>query len=207
MTPAPGGTRDRVLTVPNALSVLRLVLIPVFVWLLLFTQSYGWAVGVLMFTGASDWLDGKLARVLDQSSRLGELLDPAVDRLFMVVVPVTFAVAGLVPWWVIAILLIRDGLLAAMLPVLRSRGLSALPVTYIGKAATFALMSGFPLILLGQFDTLASRVVGDMGWGFLIWGLGMYVWSFVLYAIQFTMVVRRLPRVNGAAAAAGEHRP
>lgn len=191
-----GDTRDRVLTVPNVLSVVRLVLIGVFVYLLLVAHSYGWAVAVLIASGASDWADGKIARLMNQSSRLGELLDPAVDRLYMVVIPVAFAMAGLIPWWVIAVLIARDGLLAAMLPVLRSRGLSALPVTYIGKAATFALMTAFPLILLGQWDALWSRVLGACGWGFLIWGIGMYLWSFVLYLIQLGMVVRRMPKVS-----------
>ena len=195
MNAAPGDTRDRVLTVPNVLSVLRLVLIGVFVYLLLVSRSYGWATAVLMLSGASDWADGKIARLLDQYSRLGELLDPAVDRLYMVVVPVSMAIAGMVPWWIIAVLLARDGLLAAMLPVLRGRGLTALPVTYIGKAATFALMSAFPLILLGQWDALWSRVVGACGWGFLIWGIYLYLWSFVLYLIQLGLVVRRLPKV------------
>lgn len=198
MTPAPGGTRDRVLTVPNVLSAIRLLLIPVFVYLLLGTESQVaslWAVGILMFSGASDWLDGKIARSFaDQSSRLGELLDPAVDRLYMIAVPLSLGLAGIVPWWVIAILIVRDGLLAAMLPLLRSRGLTALPVTYIGKAATFALMSGFPLILVGQWDAAWANVLGVCGWGFLIWGIYMYVWSFVLYVIQLTMVIRRLPR-------------
>jgi CDP-diacylglycerol--glycerol-3-phosphate 3-phosphatidyltransferase len=198
MTPAPGDTRDRVLTVPNALSVLRLLLIGVFVYLLLGTHAYGWAVAVLMFSGASDWADGKIARVMNQSSRLGELLDPAVDRLYMLIVPISFALAGLVPWWIIAVLIARDAMLAAMLPVLRSRGLSALPVTYVGKAATFALMTAFPLILLGQWDALWSRVIGACGWAFLLWGVGMYLWAFVLYVIQLVMVVRQLPRVPKA---------
>jgi CDP-diacylglycerol--glycerol-3-phosphate 3-phosphatidyltransferase len=197
MTP-PGAPTDRVLTVPNVLSAARLVLIVVFVYLLLGTHAYGWAVAVLMISGASDWLDGKLARLLNQYTRLGELLDPAVDRLYMVVVPISFAIAGLVPWWIIVVLIVRDGLLAAMLPVLRSRGLSALPVTYIGKAATFALMSAFPLILLGQWDALWSRVIGDIGWAFLIWGIGMYLWAFVLYVIQLVLVVRELPRIQKA---------
>jgi cardiolipin synthase len=205
MTPAPGGTRDRVLTVPNVLSMVRLILIPVFVYLLLGTDrqvAYVWAVGILLFSGASDWLDGKIARSFkDQSSRLGELLDPAVDRLYMIAVPISFGLAGIVPWWVIAVLIVRDGLLVAMLPALRSRGLTALPVTYIGKAATFALMSGFPLILLGApvatETALWGRVIGALGWGFLIWGVYMYVWAFVLYVIQLTMVVRQLPKVPG----------
>jgi CDP-diacylglycerol--glycerol-3-phosphate 3-phosphatidyltransferase len=187
---------DRVLTIPNALSAIRLVLIPVFIYLLLVRHSEGWAVAILMFSGASDWADGKIARSLNQSSRLGVLLDPAVDRLYMVAVPVTMAVRGIVPWWLVITLLVRDALLAAMLPLLRSRGLSALPVSYVGKAATFALMSGFPLVLLGQWPALWSRVVGAFGWGFVLWGMYMYLWAFVLYVVQITLVVRRMPKLD-----------
>ncbi|HVQ48401.1 MAG TPA: CDP-alcohol phosphatidyltransferase family protein [Mycobacterium sp.] len=195
MAGAAGDVRDRVLTVPNALSVLRLLLVPVFLYLLLVIDARGWAVGVLMFSGFSDWADGKIARlVANQSSRLGELLDPAVDRIYMVTVPVALAIYGAVPWWIVFTLLGRDVVLAATLPVLRNRGLTALPVTYIGKAATFALMSGFPLILLGQWDALWSRVVLACGWAFLIWGMAMYLWSAVLYLIQVVMVVRQLPK-------------
>jgi cardiolipin synthase (CMP-forming) len=195
MAGAAGDVRDRVLTVPNALSVLRLVLVPVFLYLLLVIDARGWAVGVLMFSGFSDWADGKIARlVANQSSRLGELLDPAVDRIYMVTVPVALAIYGAVPWWIVVTLLGRDIVLAATLPLLRSRGLTALPVTYIGKAATFALMSGFPLILLGQWDALWSRVVLACGWAFLIWGVIMYLWSAVLYLLQVAKVVRQLPK-------------
>jgi CDP-diacylglycerol--glycerol-3-phosphate 3-phosphatidyltransferase len=201
---------DRVLTVPNLLSVIRLLLIPVFIYALMFAHANGWAVAILMFSGASDWADGKIARTLNQSSRLGVLLDPAVDRLYMVTVPVVLALSGIVPWWFVITLLVRDGLLAATLPLLRSRGLTALPVTYIGKAATFALMSGFPLVLLGTWDALWSRVIGACGWGFLIWGMYAYLWSFVLYAVQLVLVMRRLPKAadHGAkpiAPEAGEH--
>ncbi|MGB3286843.1 CDP-alcohol phosphatidyltransferase family protein [Mycolicibacter algericus] len=187
--------QDRVLTVPNVISVTRLALIVVFGYLLLVARADGPAVAVLMLSGVSDWADGKLARLLDQSSALGALLDPAIDRLYMVAVPVAFGLRGLVPWWIIGVLLARDLLLAAVLPVLRSRGLTALPVTYIGKAGTFALMSAFPLILLGQWDALASRVVLSIGWAFLIWGLGMYLWAFVLYLVQVALVVRTMPKV------------
>lgn len=188
---------DRVLTIPNILSVVRLVLVPVFAYLLLVTRDYGPAVAILMFSGASDWADGKIARLVpDQSSRLGELLDPLVDRIYMVVVPVVMALAHIIGWPVVALLLGRDLLLAATLPVLRGRGFTALPVSYVGKAATFALMSGFPLILLGQWDALWSRVIGSCGWGFVIWGLGMYLWSAVLYLLQ-VQLVRRMPRALG----------
>ena len=188
---------NRVLTVPNVLSVIRLVLVPVFLYLLLIADATGWAVAVLMFSGASDWADGKIARLFDnQSSRLGALLDPAVDRIYMVVVPVAMAVAGTIPWWIVVLLLGRDLVLATTLPLLRTRGLSALPVTYIGKAATFALMSGLPLVLLGQFDALWGRVVLAIGWGFLIWGLAMYLWSGILYLVQVVMVMRAMPPVR-----------
>ncbi|HUH72265.1 MAG TPA: CDP-alcohol phosphatidyltransferase family protein [Mycobacterium sp.] len=201
---------NRVLTVPNALSAIRLVLIPVFVYVLLFAHANGWAVAILVFSGASDWADGKIARTLNQSSRLGVLLDPAVDRLYMVAVPVALALSGIVPWWFVIILLARDALLAAMLPLLWSRGLSALPVTYIGKAATFGLMAGFPLVLLGTWDALWSRVLGACGWAFLIWGICAYLWAFVLYVVQMTLVMRRMPKLKQRARQpvgrkAGEH--
>ena len=191
--------RNRVLTVPNVLSVIRLALVPVFLWLLLVEHADAWATGILMFTGASDWADGKIARLMNQSSRLGELLDPAVDRIYMITIPIAFAVRHFVPWWFVIVLIGRDAILAATLPALRSRGLTSLPVTYIGKGATFALMSGFPLILLGQFDGLWSRVVLAIGWGFTIWGFALYMWSFVLYIAQFVLVLRRMPKVGDPA--------
>jgi cardiolipin synthase len=191
------GERDRVVTVPNVLSVLRLVLVPVFLYLLLVAHANGWAVGVLMFSGFSDWADGKIARLVDnQSSRLGELLDPAVDRIYMLTVPLAFGFAHIVPWWIVITLIGRDAILAATLPLLRSRGLTALPVTYIGKGATFALMSGFPLILLGQWDALWSRVILACGWAFVIWGLALYLWSAVLYLLQVGLVMRRMPKAH-----------
>ncbi|MGH3555502.1 MAG: CDP-alcohol phosphatidyltransferase family protein, partial [Mycobacterium sp.] len=139
---------------------------------------------------------GKIARLLNQSSKLGELLDPAVDRLYMLTIPIAFGLRGIVPWWIIVALLARDALLVATLPLVRSRGLSALPVTYLGKAATFALMSAFPLILLGQWEALASRVALACGWAFLIWGMYMYLWTFVVYSAQTVLVMRRMPKVG-----------
>lgn len=184
---------DRLFTVPNALSAIRLALIPVFVYLLLVKHADALAVAILMFAGASDWADGKIARLMDQSSRLGEYLDPAVDRLYMLTTPIAFGLRGIVPWWIIAVLLARDVLLAAEMPLLRTRGITVLPVIYVGKAATFALMSAFPLVLLGQGHASWNRVVLAFGWAFLIWGLYMYLWSFVVYAVQVVLVLRGMP--------------
>jgi cardiolipin synthase (CMP-forming) len=196
MEPPRSVAGDRVLTVPNALSALRLILVPVFLYLLLVVHEAAWAVAILVFSGFSDWADGKIARlVANQSSKLGALLDPAVDRIYMIAVPMALAVANIVPWWIVLTLIARDAVLAATLPILRSRGLTALPVAYLGKAATFALMSGFPLILLGQWDALWSRVILACGWAFLIWGMAMYLWSGLLYLIQVRMVLA-LPRTG-----------
>jgi cardiolipin synthase (CMP-forming) len=116
-----------------------------------------------------------------------------------VTVPVGMALAGMVPWWFMAVLLGRDAVLAAALPVVRSRGVTALSVTYIGKGATFALMSGFPLILLGHCDFGWNRAVAAVGWAFVIWGAYMYLWSAVLYLLQARLVVRDLPKTRAAA--------
>ncbi|MFZ2239778.1 MAG: CDP-alcohol phosphatidyltransferase family protein [Gordonia amarae] len=191
--PAPADG-SRILTVPNALSVLRLLLIPIFVWLLLVAEADGWALTILFVSGASDWLDGKLARLLDQSSRLGELLDPAADRLYVVIIPLAFGFREILPWWLIGVIIARDVLLFATAPLLRSRGHLALPTLYIGKAATFALMSAFPWLLAGQLDSVVGTVCYPIGWAFLIWGVGMYVWTFLLYWYQTILVVRQ-PRM------------
>ncbi|MGV9712049.1 CDP-alcohol phosphatidyltransferase family protein [Gordonia sp. NPDC003424] len=196
LTPDAGVATNRVFTVPNALSLLRLALIPVFVWLLLVQKADAWAFWVLVFSGFSDWADGKLARLLNQYSRIGELLDPLADRLYIVIIPICFGIRGFVPWWLIGIVIARDVALFAMGPLLRSRGLLALPVLYIGKAATFALMSAFPWLLAGQLDSVVGTVCFPIGWAFLIWGVGLYLWSFVLYAYQTILVLRRLPPIR-----------
>ncbi|CAM3863703.1 MULTISPECIES: CDP-alcohol phosphatidyltransferase family protein [Tsukamurella] len=189
--PAPS---DRIVNVPNALSVLRLLGVPLFLWLLLVEKNDAWALVVLMVSGFTDWLDGKLARVLNQQTRLGELLDPAADRLYMIAVPIALAIRGIIPWWVLALIVGREVLLAGTVPFLRSRGITALPTLYLGKAATMALMYALPMLLAGTFDNWLGTVMHPLGWAFLIWGLGMYWWTLALYWYQTVLVVQRLPR-------------
>lgn len=189
------GRSDAIWTVPNALSLARLLLIPVFIWLLLVEESAGWAFVVLFVSGVTDWLDGKLARWLGQSSRLGALLDPAADRLYVIVIPICFGIRDFVPWWLIAVIIGRDVLLFLTAPLLASRGVAALPTLYVGKAATFALMSAFPWLLTGQIDGIVGTITHPIGWAFLIWGVAMYVWTLVLYWIQTIDVVRTMPRI------------
>ncbi|WP_369256791.1 CDP-alcohol phosphatidyltransferase family protein [Geodermatophilus amargosae] len=182
---------DRVWTVPNALSVLRLLGVPLFLWLLLGPREDGWAVVVLMVAGVSDWADGKLARVLGQSSRLGALLDPAADRLYIIATLVAFVLRDVVPLWVVAVLVGREVVLGLMLLVLRLHGYEPLQVHYLGKAATFNLLYAFPLLLLADDATGAWLAwVQPVAWAFTIWGGALYVLSGVFYVVQVAGIVR-----------------
>ncbi|MBA2768125.1 MAG: CDP-alcohol phosphatidyltransferase family protein [Sporichthyaceae bacterium] len=185
----PSATRtDRVVTLPNALSTLRLAGVPLFLWLVL-TERDALAIAVLMVSGTTDWLDGKIARAWNQMSRLGALLDPAADRLYILATLVGLTVRGVVPLWLTAALIGRDLVLAGFLPVLRRYGYGPLPVHFLGKAATFNLLAGFPLLLLGEGDSLVSRVAHAFGWAFAIWGTSLYLWAGVLYVVQVQRVV------------------
>ncbi|MDX6287289.1 MAG: hypothetical protein QOG53_2774 [Frankiales bacterium] len=191
-TPGSSADRaaDRVWTVPNALSALRLLGIPLFCWLALGPEADVAAVVVLMVSGATDWLDGKLARVLNQYSRLGELLDPIADRLYIIATLVVLSVRDIIPWWLAVAIVGRDVLLLAFLPALRRRGLTALPVHVLGKAATFNLLYAFPLLLLGDGDGAFATTTRVIGWAFAAWGTALYWWAGVLYVEQFRRLVR-----------------
>ena len=180
---------DRVLTVPNVLSVLRLLGIPVFLWLVLGPEADGWAVLLLMASGFTDYLDGVIARRTGQISRLGQLLDPLADRLYVIATLLGLGLRGIVPWWLVALLLGRDVVLAFTLPILRRHGLGPLPVHYLGKAATFNLLIAFPLVLLGSGAGAAADVARIVGWAFLVWGTALYWWAGMLYLVQVRGIV------------------
>lgn len=195
---------ERTVTVPNALSVLRLAGVPLFLWLLLGPRADGWALVVLVASGATDWADGKLARWLNQTSRLGALLDPAADRLYIFSALVAFAVRDIVPWWLVALLIGKDIVIGGCLPLLRRAGYGPPVVHYIGKAATFALLYAFPLLLLERAVAEAgadgvAAVVHPIAHAFLAWGTAMYVWTGVLYLIQVVLALRGTGRARGAA--------
>ncbi len=180
---------DRVLTVPNALSLARLLLIPVFLWLVLVARADLAAVAVLAVSGITDWADGVIARRTGQTTRLGRLLDPLVDRLTIAATLIGLALRDLVPWWLVALLAARELLLLALVPALRRRGLVALPVHYLGKAATFALYWGFPFVLVGAGTATWEQVLGALGWAFVIWGTALYWYAAVLYVDQARRVL------------------
>lgn len=189
----------RLWTVPNLLSMFRLAGIPVFLWLVLGPEADGWALALLMVSGLSDYLDGYLARVLDQRSPLGEILDPVADRLYILAVVVGLAMRDIIPWWVALALPLRDLLLWGLVPLLRTRGFSSLPVHFLGKAATFNLLYAFPLLLLGEGTGVVPTLANVFGWAFAGWGIGLYWWAGVLYAWQVRTLLLQTPPVRGTA--------
>jgi cardiolipin synthase len=184
----------RVWTVPNALSFLRLLGVPLFLWLVLGPEADGWALAVLAASGITDYLDGYLARRLDQTSQLGQVLDPVADRLYILAVVIGLALRDIVPWWFAIVLPLRDVLLWGLVPILRTRGYSALPVHFLGKAATFNLLYAFPLLLLGDGTGSAATLAKVFGWAFAGWGIGLYWWAGILYAYQVYKLVKSTER-------------
>ncbi|MHA7133015.1 CDP-alcohol phosphatidyltransferase family protein [Oerskovia turbata] len=191
---------SRILTIPNTISLLRLCLVPVFAVLIVRGHDE-WALVVLAISGASDWLDGVLARRLDQVTKLGQMLDPAADRLFILVTLLGLAWRDLVPLWVLLVILLRDLALLCLLPVLTRHGYGPLPVSFVGKAATFALLYAFPLLLLAETPGALGATAAIIGWAFTGWGVGLY-W---LAGIQYIRQARQLvsPRTDLQGRAAG----
>jgi cardiolipin synthase len=171
-------------TLPNAVSALRLLGVPLFLWLVLGPEADVLALVLLMVSGFTDWLDGYLARRLDQASKLGEILDPVADRLYILAVVIGLAFRDIIPWWVALILPARDAFLWCLVPFLRTRGYSALPVHFLGKAATFNLLYAFPLLFIGDGTGAAATLGKVFGWAFAIWGIALYWWAGLLYAWQ-----------------------
>jgi cardiolipin synthase (CMP-forming) len=192
---APGTPEDvaaqRVVTVPNALSVLRLLGVPVFLWLLLGPHADIAALIVLAASGFTDWADGVLARKLNQTSNLGALLDPAADRLYILATLIGLTLRHIIPWWLAALIIGRDLLLALTLPVLRRHGYGPPPVHYLGKAATFNLLYAFPLLLLAAHDGTLADIARPIAWAFTIWGTALYLWAGALYLVQVNQLTRR----------------
>ena len=182
---------DRIWTVPNLLSALRLAGVPLFLYWVLGTHQDGRALVLLMVAGATDYFDGYIARRFQQFSRLGQLLDPAADRLYILATLLALVLRDGLPLWWAAVLIGRDVLLAFTIPVLRRHGYGPLPVHFLGKAATFNLLYAFPMLLaaLPDRDDLLSTVFRPLGWAFTVWGSLLYLWAGVLYVRQVRQVV------------------
>ncbi|WP_086161670.1 CDP-alcohol phosphatidyltransferase family protein [Streptomyces marincola] len=184
---------DRVFTIPNLLSMARLLGVPVFLWLVLSPvfdgpNLDGWALLVLAFSGVSDYLDGKLARRWNQVSALGRILDPAADRLYILSTLVGLTWRDILPLWLTALLLARELMLLVMVWRLNRHGYAPPQVNFLGKAATLNLMYAFPLLLLSDGGGWLASLAAIFGWAFAGWGTALYWWAGVLYVVQ----VRRL---------------
>jgi cardiolipin synthase len=171
-------------TIPNALSALRLIGVPVFFWLIVGPESDGLALAILIVSSFTDWLDGYLARRLNQFSRLGELLDPLADRLYVVAALAALYIRDLLPIWVVVLLILRDVLMSMLLLYLKRFGITGVPVHFVGKAATMNLLYALPLVLMGTFSGLVGQLAHIFGWAFLIWGITMYWYAGALYFRQ-----------------------
>jgi cardiolipin synthase (CMP-forming) len=192
----------RVLTVPNLISFARLLGVPLFLYLFLGADQVGAAVAVLAIGGTTDWVDGYLARRLGQVSRLGELLDPLADRLYILATLIAFTVKDVVPWFFTGALLLREAVLLVTLLVLRRYGYGPPPVHYVGKTATFILLLAFPMLLLARASSAAAPIAGPSGWALAWWGLVLYWIAAVFYLIQFTSTIRAARRDRSAGGAA-----
>jgi cardiolipin synthase (CMP-forming) len=185
---------DRIATWPNALSAARLAGVPVFLWLVLGPRTATAdivAAGLLGAAGISDWLDGKLARMLNQTSKLGQMLDPAADRLYITVTIIALAVRGIIPWWLFGAIAAREVVVVLALVVLRARtDYAAIQVSFVGKAATLCLMYAFPLLFLGAHGGGAAEAVRVIGWAFAVWGVALYWWAALLYLTEIRDLMR-----------------
>jgi cardiolipin synthase (CMP-forming) len=179
-----------ILTWPNALTGLRALGLPLFLYLALGPQADGWAIVVLAIGGATDYFDGKLARALGQESKLGEILDPTIDRLYIVATLVALYIREAVPLWLIAALVIRDVVLGLTTAVLTLKKKPPLKVTFMGKAATFNLLYAFPFLLLALSDSTAGEVAFIFGWAFAIWGVALYISTGVSYFLTALKTIR-----------------
>lgn len=199
--PPDAAVSSRIWTIPNALSMLRLLGVPVFLYLVLVVEEDGLAILLLMASGITDWLDGHIARRYNSYTRLGQLLDPLADRLYILATLVGLVLRDGFPWWWAAALVGRDALLGVTtLPYLRKHGFGPLPVHFLGKAATFNLLIAFPMLLaaLPGNEGLLADIFRPLGWAFATWGSVLYMWAGVLYVVQVRQVVREAERETAA---------
>lgn len=180
--PAAGTSgEDRIVTVPNLITVVRLLLLPVFVYLVFGVEDRHAAGWLLLGIGATDWVDGYLARRLDQVSNLGKILDPVADRLLFFVGGGAILVDGAVPMWFAVAVLVRELLVALGTIGLALAGAARIDVTWSGKAATFALMGAFPAFLLGASDVSIADGYRMLAWAVGIPGLVLSYYSAFAY--------------------------
>ena len=177
----PSPPEARVLTLPNVITLVRLACLPVFLWLLFGAEDRAAAAWLLAALGATDWVDGYLARHMHQVSELGKVLDPVADRLLFVVGAGGILIDGSVPTWFAVIVLVRETLVGGATLLLAALGARRIDVTWFGKAGTFGLMMAFPLFLASHSDLSWADTAGVLAWLTDIPGLVLSLYAAVLY--------------------------
>jgi cardiolipin synthase (CMP-forming) len=180
----------RVRTVPNLISFVRLLGVPLFLYLFLVVEHDIAALVVLAVGGTTDWVDGWLARRLGQVSRIGELLDPIADRLYILATLVALTVREIVPWPFTVALLARELVLLAGVGVLRRHGYGPPPVHFLGKTATFVLLAALPVLLLAHAVPTAQTWAAPLGWALAWWGIVLYWVAGVVYLMQMRRLLQ-----------------
>ena len=180
---------SRILTIPNFLSLIRLALVPVFLVLIIAGED-ALALLTLVVSSLTDYLDGVIARRFNQVTRLGQLLDPAADRLFIFATLIGLAVRNIVPWWLVAVIVGRDVFLLVLGIILANYGYGPLPVHHLGKVATFCLFYALPLLMVGQAFPDLAFLTDPIAWAFAVWGAFLYWWAGIIYLIEANRVIK-----------------
>lgn len=176
-------SRKEILTIPNGITGIRALAIPFFLWAYISLDNVLLALVILTVGAMSDYVDGKVARALNQESALGAMLDPAIDRAYIAATVIALVIKDVVPLWMLLLLIGRDLWLALILAIKRRRGTGVFEVSFLGKTATFNLLYAFPFLLVAG-DSGLGQIFFISGWGFAIWGLGLYL----VTALQYTYV-------------------
>jgi cardiolipin synthase len=176
-------SRKEILTIPNGITGIRALAIPFFLWAYISLDNVLLALVILTIGAISDYVDGKVARALNQESALGAMLDPAIDRAYIAATVIALVIKDVVPLWMLLLLIGRDLWLALILAIKRRRGTGVFEVSFLGKTATFNLLYAFPFLLVAG-DSGLGQIFFISGWGFAIWGLGLYL----VTALQYTYV-------------------
>lgn len=179
------------LTIPNAITALRALGVPAFLYFFLVADQPVISFFIIMFGGLTDYFDGKVARALNQSSDFGAKFDPTVDRLYISAIVIALAIKDYLPWALVISLLLRDLILLILVVIQRIRNLPYAQVTFLGKAATFNLLYAFPILLLDQVAEI-TRFTNPIGWAFAIWGLALYFYTGFQYLITGIQGMRRV---------------
>ena len=171
------------LNIPNALTALRALGVPVFLYLFLVAEEPVASFVVIALGGITDYLDGKVARALNQTSDFGAKFDPIVDRLYIAAVITALAIKDYLPWSLVIAIIARDLILFLVLIYQKSRGIPYFEVSFLGKAATFNLLYAFPFLLLEEVAVIGPWCFAA-GWSFAIWGISLYFYTGIQYLVK-----------------------